>query len=151
MTKKTFWKVWLKKNALTKNVENDFTAEVSTAGNTLRNEDIAARVVSARSEMRLETILSIFTMRDEIVRDALLQGTAVQDGCVHISPRVGGNWIGLSHVFDPSVHKIGLDISPTAEMRAALETVGVRCWVKKTRARLSGLLRTSARAGRTAR
>ncbi|MDR1072796.1 MAG: DUF4469 domain-containing protein [Treponema sp.] len=125
MAKKTFWKVWLKRNLLTRDIENDFIAEVSTAGNTLRNEDIAARVVAARSELRLETIASILAMRDEIVRDALLQGTAVQDGCVRMAPRVSGTWIGASHAFDPAAHKIGLDISPSAEMRTALETVGV--------------------------
>jgi hypothetical protein len=37
MAKKTFWKVWLKRNLLTKDVENDLIAEVSTAGHTLRN------------------------------------------------------------------------------------------------------------------
>jgi hypothetical protein len=77
MAKETFWKVWLTPNLLTKDVENDFIAEVSTAGTTIRNADIASRIVAERSELRLETILSILTARDEIVRKALLQGTAV--------------------------------------------------------------------------
>lgn len=119
------WKVWLKRNPLTHDIENDYTAEVSTAGKTLRNDGIAARIVAARSELRPETILSILTMRDEIVRDTLLQGTAVQDGCVRMAPRVGGSWIGASRAVDPAVHKPGLSISPTAEMRAVLEGVGV--------------------------
>jgi hypothetical protein len=125
MAKKSFWKVWLRRNLLTKDVENDFIAEVSTIGRTLRNEDIAARIVAARSEFRLETIASILAMRDEIVRDALIQGSAVQDGCVHISPRVSGAWFGVSHAFDPHTHKIGLAVSPSADMRAALEDVSV--------------------------
>jgi hypothetical protein len=125
MAKETFWKVWLRPNLLTKDVGNDFTAEVSTVGKTVRNEDIAKRIVAGRSEQRLETILSILTARDEIVREALSQGSAVQDGCARMAPRVSGSWIGASHVFDPSVHKIGLDMSPSVEMRSVLETVGV--------------------------
>jgi hypothetical protein len=125
MAKETFWKVWLTSNRLTKDIENDFVAEVSTAGSTIHNKDIAARIVAERSELRLETILSILTARDEIVRKTLLQGTAVQDGCLRVAPRVGGSWLGVSHAFDPQTHKIGVDASPTAELRAALETVGV--------------------------
>jgi hypothetical protein len=148
MAKKTFWKVWLRRNLLTKDVENDFLAEVSTTGDTLRNEDLAARIVAVRSELRLETILSILTMRDEIVRDTLAQGTAVQDGCVRMAPRVGGNWIGASHAFDPAVHKIGLDVSPSAEMRAVLETVGVDVLGEKDSGAYIGLV-TDVSTGKT--
>ncbi|MDR2417479.1 MAG: hypothetical protein LBD79_00305 [Treponema sp.] len=103
MAKKTaVWKLWLRRNLLTTDVENDYTAEVSSAGDTLRNSDIADRIVAARSELRPETVLSILTIRDEIARDALVQGSAVQDGCVRISPKVSGSWIGVSHTFDPA-------------------------------------------------
>ncbi|MDR1073308.1 MAG: hypothetical protein LBL45_06500, partial [Treponema sp.] len=53
MAKETYWKVWLTPNRLTKDIENDFIAEVSTAGSTIRNADIAARIVAERSELRL--------------------------------------------------------------------------------------------------
>ena len=140
MAKKSTWKVWLKRNLLTKDVENDFTAEVSTIGETLRNDDIAARIVAGRSELRLETIQSILTGRDEIVRDAIAQGTAVQDGCVRIAPRVSGNWIGVSHAFDPRTHKLGIDVSPSAELRAVLETVGVEVLGEKDSGAFIGLV-----------
>jgi hypothetical protein len=38
---------------------------------------------------------------------------------------VAGAWAGISHTFDPEVHKITLSATPAAEMRAALEEVGV--------------------------
>ncbi|MDR1405737.1 MAG: hypothetical protein LBI89_00855 [Prevotellaceae bacterium] len=50
MTKKHTWKVWLQANQFTKEVPNDSYADVSTAGTTLHNEDIAQRIVKARSE-----------------------------------------------------------------------------------------------------
>ncbi|MDR0644086.1 MAG: DUF4469 domain-containing protein [Treponema sp.] len=148
MAKKTYWKVLLRRNLLTKEVENDFIAEVSTIGNTLKNEDIAASIVAARSELRLETILSVLNARDEIVREALAQGSAVQDGCVHISPRVSGNWVGISHAFDPEVHKISMDVAPTAEMRAVLDTVGVEVLGEKNSGAYIGLV-TDISTGKT--
>jgi hypothetical protein len=148
MAKKTFWKVWLRPNLLTKDVENDLTAEVSTAGNTLRNSDIAARIVAGRSEFRLETIAGILQTRDEIVRDALAQGSAVQDGCVRMAPRVGGVWIGVNHAFNPSEHKLTLDVSPSPEMRAVLETVGVEVLGEKDSGAFIGLV-TDVTTGKT--
>lgn len=46
MANTKFWKVWLKPNLLTKDVDNDYIAEVSTSKQTLRNEDIAQRIVT---------------------------------------------------------------------------------------------------------
>jgi hypothetical protein len=140
MAKKTFWKVWLRRNLLTKDVENDFVAEVSTAGNTLRNDDIAARIVAGRSELRLETITGILQARDEIVRGALTEGSAVQDGCVRLAPRVGGSWVGVNHAFNPAEHRITLDVSPSAEMRSVLETVGVEVLGEKDSGAYIGLV-----------
>ena len=131
MAKKFFWKIWLRLNTLTKNVDNDYIAEVSTVGNTLRNEDIARLIVKERSELRYETILSILNERDAAVRDTVLGGSSVQDGNIHLAPRVTGNWIGTDPAFDPKEHKITLDATPTAEMRKALEDVGVEVLGKK--------------------
>ncbi|MDR2798744.1 MAG: DUF4469 domain-containing protein [Treponema sp.] len=148
MAKKTFWKVWLRRNLLTKDVENDFVVEVSTAGNTLRNDDIATRMVAGRSELRLETILGILQTRDEIVREALAAGSAVQDGCARIAPRITGSWVGVNHTFDPAVHKITLDLSPSQEMRSVLETVGVEVLGEKDSGAFIGLV-TDVITGKT--
>jgi len=125
MAKKFIWKLWLYPNLLTKDVENDYVAEVSTTGNTWRNEDIARRIVKERSELREETILSILHERDAIEREAVLGGSAVQSGNVRLAPRVKGNWTGTAHAFDPQAHKITVNATPTDELHAALEEVGV--------------------------
>jgi hypothetical protein len=126
-----FWKIWLMLNTLTKEVDNDYYAEVSTIGNTLRNEDIARAIVRGRSEVRYETILSILNERDAAVLEAVLAGSSVQDGVIHITPRVTGNWIGADPGFDPKAHKITVDAFPTAELRTALDSVGVEVLGKK--------------------
>jgi hypothetical protein len=148
MAKQTVWKVWLRRNLLTKDVENDFIAEVSTAGETLRNSDIADAIIAARSEFRLETISNILQLRDELIRQKLAEGFAFQDGCVHISPRVGGAWLGVNASFDPETNKITLDIAPTMEMRSILDTVKVEVLGEKDSGALIGLV-TDVITGKT--
>ncbi|MDR2423231.1 MAG: DUF4469 domain-containing protein [Prevotellaceae bacterium] len=131
--KRFFWKIWLRINFLTKNVDNDYIAEISTTGNTLHNEDIARQIVAERSELRYETILSILNERDTVVRNAVLSGSSAQDGNIRIAPRITGTWIGSSPLFDPAVHKITVDVIPTAEFRKSLEEeVGVEILGTKT-------------------
>jgi hypothetical protein len=148
MAEKPVWKIWLVPNTLTQEVENDWIAEVSAAGDTLRNEDIAARIVEGRSELRLETIKGILAERDEIVKQALVQGTAVQDGCIRAGPRVSGVWIGTAHPFDPASHRITLDIAPTQEMRSALAQVKVEILGEKSSGASIGLV-TDITTGKT--
>ena len=61
-----YWKVWLTPNLLTKDVDNDYIAEVSTSKHTLRNEDIAQRIVAEGSEIKYDTLLSIINQRNAL-------------------------------------------------------------------------------------
>ncbi len=123
---KFFWKVWLRLNLLTKDVDNDYVAEVSLTGKkALRNADIARLIKEAGSELKYETLLSILDQSDRITREQVQAGYSVLTGCCQYSPRVAGTWIGANAKFDPAVHKITLDIVPSAEMRAVLKEVGV--------------------------
>ena len=120
-----FWKVWLTPNLLTKDIDNDYIAEVSTSKQTLRNEDIAQRIVDEGSEIKYDTLLSIINQHDRIIREAVCDGYSVLTGVGQYSPRVTGSWIGKSANFDPSVNKLTLDMVLSKEMRDALSTVGV--------------------------
>ncbi|MDR2148432.1 MAG: DUF4469 domain-containing protein [Tannerella sp.] len=139
-----YWKVWLKLNLLTADVDNDYIADVSTTGNTKRNEDLAREIVNEGSEIKYDTLLSVFNQRDRIVRQLLQQGNSVLDGCVHISPRVTGTWIGANAKFDPNVHKITVDTVPSVEMRDALAAVGVEVLGVKESAAYIGLVTDTA-------
>jgi hypothetical protein len=55
MAKKFIWKAWLRLNLLTKDVNNDYVAEVSTEGNTKHNEDIAKAIREEGSDLQIET------------------------------------------------------------------------------------------------
>lgn len=120
-----FWKIWLRLNLLTKDVDNDYMAEVSTVKNTLRNEDIARRIVAKGSEVTYETMLSSIKKYDLVVREAIQQGYSVMTENCQFTPRVTGSWITPSDQFDPARHKITLDIVETNIMREALAKIGV--------------------------
>lgn len=123
---KFLWKVWLRLNFLTKDVDNDYVAEVSITGKkALRNADIARLIKEAGSELKYETLLSVLDLGDRIVREKVQEGHSVLTGCCQYTPRVTGTWIGANAKFDAEVNKIALDIVPSAEMRAALREVGV--------------------------
>ncbi|MDR1154473.1 MAG: DUF4469 domain-containing protein [Bacteroidales bacterium] len=123
---KFIWKVWLRLNFLTRDVDNDYVAEVSTTGKkALRNADIARLIKESGSELKYETLLSILDQGDRIIREKLQEGHSVLTGCCRFTPRVTGTWIGANAKFDAAVHQIALDIVPSAEMRAALKEVGV--------------------------
>jgi hypothetical protein len=123
--KKHYWKAWLRPNRLTKDVDNDYTAEVSTTGKTLSNADVARMYVDSGSELQYETVLDVLERADRLRREKLQEGYSVQTGICHLSPRIKGNWIGATTAYDPATHKLTLDISPTAAMRTALDEVGV--------------------------
>lgn len=120
-----YWKVWLRENLLTKDVDNDYIAEVSTEKNTLRNEDIARMIVEEGSEIKYDTLLSVINQHDRIIRTQLQRGYSVLTQTCQFTPRITGTWIGTSAQFEPTVHKVTLDIIPSAEMRAALADVGI--------------------------
>jgi hypothetical protein len=126
----SIWKIWLRPNHLTEDAANDYVAEVSTVGKTLRNSDIALQFAGPGTEMQYETLLDILDRADRIRREKLQEGYSVQTGVCHLSPRISGAWLGATTA-DAAKHKVTLSITPTAEMRSALadvkiEVLGIR-------------------------
>lgn len=139
-----FWKVWLRLNLLTKDVDNDYTAEVSTMKNSLRNEDIAQRIVDEGSEYKYDTLLSIINQHDRIIREAVMDGYSVLTKTCQYTPRVAGSWIGSSVKFDPEKHKVTLDMTLSSEMREALSLVGAEVLTVKDSGVVIGLVTDTA-------
>lgn len=82
------------------------------------------------SEIKFDTLLSVINQHDRIIRTNLQRGLSVLTLTCRFTPRVTGVWTGTSAPFDPEVHKITPDITPSAEMRAVLEEVGIEVGVK---------------------
>jgi len=119
------WKAFLQQNHLTAS-EKDLRASVSTLGKrALRNADIARMIKDEGSEFQYETILKMLNVNDRIIRELVQRGHSVLTGAAQYTPRIQGTWVGASAKFNPAVHKIGLHIMPSAEMRAAFKEIGV--------------------------
>ena len=111
---------------------------------TQRNEDIADIITKERSEFRKETILSILGLRDKAVKDLIQQGAAFMDGLVQISPRVSGVWETENAAYDERIHKRTVDLIPTADLRTALDAIGVKVLgAKETSARITAITDTA--------
>ena len=142
---KFFWKLWLRLNLLTKDTDNDYIASVSTTGKkALRNADLARLIKEAGSELSYETLLYILDQSDRFIREQLQRGNSVLTGCCQMTPKVTGTWIGANARFNPAVHKLTLDIIPSAEMRAALKEVGVEVLGVKDGGAFVGLVTDTA-------
>ena len=88
------WKVWLRNNYLSQEVQNDQVAEVFSPGKTLTNADIARLFLETGSELQLETITDVINRTDRIRKEKLQEGYCVQTGICRLAPHVTGTWIG---------------------------------------------------------
>ena len=144
MAKKYVWEVYLRPNTLTKDNDRDCIADVYAHAPTQRNEDIADVITKERTEFRKETILNILAMRDKAVKDFIQEGLSFMDGLVQISPRVSGVWQTENSDYDEKVHKRTVDLIPTADLRTALDAIGVKVLgAKETSARITEITDTA--------
>jgi hypothetical protein len=150
MTKNYTWKAWLRLNLLTKDVKNDYFADVSTTGKVIRNEEIAKAMTDQQgSELQYETLLDILNRADRLRRLRLQEGYSVHTGVCHFAPRITGTWLGTAHAFDPRQHHITIDAIPNADLRAALEEVGVEILGVKADGGAEIALATDTATGKT--
>ncbi len=92
----------------------------------LTNEAIARRIVKQRSEYRYDTILGILNMSDEVKREALADGLAVNDGVYHAQPSVTGRFDAAGENFDPAKHKRGITVVASPELHKLMGQSGVK-------------------------
>jgi hypothetical protein len=124
---KYFWRVLLRlNNVLRKRTNNEYQAHVVTSGKrALSNSDIAHIIVKSGSELKHSTLLSAFDQYDSIVREYLQQGYCIRNGYCRISPKVLGTWSSAIDRYNPDVHKVTVEMAPSAELCEALEAVSV--------------------------
>ncbi|MGI5172929.1 DUF4469 domain-containing protein [Treponema sp. OMZ 840] len=142
--KKSVWEVYLRPNTLTKENDRDCIADVHAHAATQRNEDIAEIITKERTEFRKETIINILNMRDKAVKDLIQEGISFMDGLVQISPRVSGVWATENAPYDEKIHKRTVDLIPTADLRTALDAIGVKVMgAKEESARITAITDTA--------
>ena len=88
--------------------------------------------------------MSILSMRDRAVKGLIEEGVSFMDGLVQISPRVSGVWKTENTAYDEKVHKRTVDLIPTADLRTALEAIGVKVLgLKESSARITEITDTA--------
>lgn len=129
MAEKTILPVDLYDNLLTEKV-GDYSGKVAITG-TLRNEDIAGRIVKERTEYRKETIVNILGMSDKIKVEAIAEGKSLVDGVGQFLLNLTGSF-GESAVFDPEKHKFGVTFTPGKPLLDLLKNLVPQFRVAKT-------------------
>ena len=120
-----YWEIYLRDNPLTKDNTKDCIAEVKTGPKTLDKESVAKEIKRTGSELKLPTIISVTSQNRDIILEALLNGDSVQTDLCQFTPRVLGNFANSEALFDPAIHKLTFDITPTKRLRDALKNVKV--------------------------
>jgi hypothetical protein len=113
---------WLVRNSLTP-THNDFFYENEHADETRTNTDIARSLVLQGLEYKEESVLAMANMIDEMRFNFLKQGVSVQTTFNHMSLRVHGAWNGENAKFDPAIHSVTIETSPTSAARAELAKI----------------------------
>lgn len=109
----------LYENALTEK-KGDYIGKVTITGS-LRNPEIANRIVTKRSEYRLDTIINILNMADDEKVIALAEGKSVVDGVGQYLPTVIGAFDGEKAPFEPEKHQLGIGFTISKTLREALQ------------------------------
>lgn len=109
------------RNLLTKK-PNDYSGRVKITG-TLRNAEIADRIVAERTEYRKETIVNILEMADQKKVEAIAEGKSLIDGVGQYLATVTGVFEGAADTFNPKVHSLRVSYTPGKLLQAALKNV----------------------------
>lgn len=120
-----YWEFYLRDNPLTKDNTEDCIAEVKTGPKTLTKEDTAKEIKRTGSELKYPTILSVTSQDSDIILEALLNGDSVITDLCQFTPRILGNFASPEAQFDPAIHRLTFDITPTKKLREALKNVKV--------------------------
>ena len=106
-------------NPLTKR-EGDYMAKPRITGS-LYNKEIAARFVNERSEFRLETIVNILDVCDQLKAEAVAEGKSVIDGMGEYLISILGAFDGATAQFDPKEHSLTVNYKMGKTLRGILE------------------------------
>lgn len=96
--------------------EGDYIAR-PTVNTTIRNEQIAERIVEERTEYRPETIANILDLADKKKAEAIAQGCSVIDGVGQYLVGIKGVFDGPSDKFDPARHSLAVSYNPGQVVR----------------------------------
>ena len=129
MAEKTILTVDLYDNVLTEKI-GDYSGKVSITG-TVRNTDIAQRIVKERTEYRFETILNILDLADKKKIEAIAEGKSLIDGVGQFLLNIIGSFEEAA-VFNSDKNKFGITFTPGKTLQDALKLLVPKFRMAKT-------------------
>ena len=123
MEEKIILGVDLYDNALTER-KGDYVGKARITGS-IRNADIARRIVAKRTEYRPETIENILNLADQEKAQAITEGKSVVDGVGQYQIRIIGSFKGEKAPFNPTLHQLNVSYSMGKALRDSMRYVVV--------------------------
>ena len=123
MEEKIILGVDLYDNALTER-KGDYVGKARITGS-IRNADIARRIVAKRTEYRPETIENILNLADQEKAQAITEGKSVVDGVGQYQIRIIGSFEGEKAPFNPTLHQLSVSYSMGKALRDSMRNVVV--------------------------
>lgn len=117
-------------NAITER-KGDYTAKIRITG-TVRNKEIAQRILNRGCEVRLDTIEYILGMSDQEKATAIAEGKSVVDGLGQYLPTITGPFEGEKAAFDRAKNKLTASYTPGKLLRDTLNNVDVETRTAQT-------------------
>lgn len=121
MTEKIILAADLYDNAVTEQ-KGDYTAKIRITG-TVRNKQIAERILARGSEFREDTIEHILNMGDQEKANAIAEGKSVVDGVGQYLLTVTGPFDGEKAAFNPAKNKLAVSYTTGKLLRDILTNV----------------------------
>ena len=120
-TEKTILTVDLYDNLLTEK-SGDYTGKVRITG-TIRNKEIAARIVSKRTEYHSETIENILTMANGEKRSVIAEGKSVVDGVGQYLLNIDSSFDDKKSDYKSLDNELGVAFTPGAALWKVLDNI----------------------------
>lgn len=103
----------------------DYTARLRISGS-IRNSNLAQRIIDRGSEYRKDTIENILNMGDQEKVKALAEGKSVVDGVGQTMIQIKGNFDGETAPFDATRHSLVISYTPGKALRKAMQRIEIQ-------------------------
>ena len=100
-------------------VPDDYMAQTTNV-RSYTNDEIADRILKTGAGLTKSDILSVLQAQNEVICDIIAEGDAVNTPLFNTQPSISGVFTSASDSFDPSRHRVKINLSAGKALREAL-------------------------------
>jgi len=108
---------------LTERKDDRFGRVVTTRS--LNEDDLVKIAVTRRTDLSATTMKAAIDILKQIAIEQIANGASVRFGPGYFNLRVNGVFIGDNARWDSTIHKLNVNVTPVAELRAAVQATSV--------------------------